>query len=129
MKAAKNAVDVGIVSANAAEVVAFYTDVLGLEYVEAFETRVGRIHRLKFGASWVKIVEAPGGAAPPPATFADPGLRYLTFETPDLDEVWQRAADRSIEVVAPLVEHAATGARAGSIRDPDGNIVELLCRG
>ena len=76
------------------------------------------IHRLKFGASWVKIVEAPGGATPPPATFADPGLRYLTFETPDLDEVWQRAADRSIEVVAPLVEHAATGARAGSSAIP-----------
>ena len=128
MRSTKDAVDVGIVSANADSVVRFYSEVLGLEYVEAFETRVGKIHRLRFGSSWIKVVEASGGSPPPPGSFADPGLRYITFETPDLDDVWQRAIERGIEIVAPLAEHEATGARAGSIRDPDGNIVELLHR-
>jgi uncharacterized glyoxalase superfamily protein PhnB len=125
---AKQAVDVGIVARNADVLVAFYRDVLGLEYVEAFDTRIGRIHRLRFGGSWVKIVEGDSTEPVVPHTFAEPGMRYLTFEITDVDDVWQRLLNSGAAVVAPLQEHAGTGAKAGSVSDPEGNVIELLTR-
>jgi len=128
MKPAKKGVDVGVVARDADALVAFYTDVVGLEFVESFDSRIGRIHRLRFGSSWIKIV---GGHADSPVQshdFTEPGVRYLTFEISDLDETWARIVDAGGEVVAPLATHPQTGARAGSIRDPEGNLVELLTR-
>lgn len=128
MEPAKQAADVGIVARDAEALVAFYRDVLGLEYVEAFDTRVGRIHRFRFGSSWVKIVESTSTALVVQHTFADPGVRYVTFEISDIDDVWARLAAAGAPVVAPLAEHPGTGAKAGSVSDPEGNIVELLTR-
>jgi catechol 2,3-dioxygenase-like lactoylglutathione lyase family enzyme len=130
MKSAKDAIDVGFVSANVESMLGFYRDTLGLEYVEAFAAPVGTIHRLRFGASFVKIVESSADrpASTPDFTYSDLGLRYLTFETPDIDDVWNRAILASAPVVSALHPLPGGSGRAGTLRDPDGNLVELLCR-
>lgn len=130
MRATKDAIDVGLVSANVEAMLAFYRDILGLTYVEAFTAAVGTIHRLRFGASFVKIVESSADrpAGTPAFTYRDLGLRYLTFETPDIEEVWNRATRDSAPVVSALHPLPSGSGLAGTLRDPDGNLVELLCR-
>jgi catechol 2,3-dioxygenase-like lactoylglutathione lyase family enzyme len=130
MKSAKNAIDVGFVSANVGAMLDFYRDTLGLEYVEAFTAAVGTIHRLRFGASFVKIIESTADrpVTTPEFTYADLGLRYLTFETPDIEDVWNRAILASAPVVSALHRLPGGSGQAGTVRDPDGNLVELLCR-
>jgi len=130
MKSAKDAIDVGFVSANVESMLGFYRDTLGLEYVEAFAAAVGTIHRLRFGASFVKIVESSADrpASTPDFTYSDLGLRYLTFETPDIEDVWNRAVLASAPVVSALHPLPGGSGLAGTLRDPDGNLVELLCR-
>jgi predicted enzyme related to lactoylglutathione lyase len=130
MRSAKNAVDAGFVAVRISEMLKFYRDVLGLEYVEVFQTPVGAIHRLRFGASFIKIVDASatGSEAVQTSTYNDAGLRYLTFETPDIEDTWQRAVDSGASVVIALQSAPGGGPRSGTFRDPEGNLVELLCR-
>ncbi len=130
LRSAKNAVDVGLIASRASDMVAFYRDVVGLEYLESFPSPVGLIHRLQFGASFIKIVVGPAEAAVPAgtSTYADPGLRYLTFETPDIDAAWARAMAAGAPVVIDLQAARGNGPRSGTFRDPEGNLVELLCR-
>jgi len=53
----------------------------------------------------------------------------MTFETPDIESTWQRAIDAGAPVVLPLRPLPAGAGRAGTVRDPEGNLVELLQRG
>jgi catechol 2,3-dioxygenase-like lactoylglutathione lyase family enzyme len=128
MQPAKEAIDVGIVARGADELVAFYRDALGLDYVEAFATRVGPIHRLRFGDSWLKILEGSSSGPVVRHGFGEAGIHYLTFEISDIDAVWARLAEAGAPVVMPLREDPRTGTTAGSVCDPEGNIVELLAR-
>lgn len=127
MESVKGAVDVGIVARDADALRRWYTDVLGIEYVESFATAVGDIHRLRFGDSWVKIAGARRSAPVAARTFEDPGV-YLTFETTDVQRHWDRAIDAGAEVVLALGEFGEAGL-VGTFRDPEGNLVELLNRG
>jgi predicted enzyme related to lactoylglutathione lyase len=97
---------------------------------EVFQTPVGAIHRLRFGASFIKIVDASatGSEAVQTSTYNDAGLRYLTFETPDIQDTWQGAVDSGASVVIALQSAPGGGPRSGTFRDPEGNLVELLCR-
>jgi len=131
MRPAKNAVDVGIVASRISEMLEFYRDTLGLQYIEAFTSAVGVIHRLQFGSSFIKIVDVSAASSVPrqEPTYGDAGLRYMTFETPDIESTWQRAIDAGAPVVLPLLPLPAGAGRAGTVRDPEGNLVELLQRG
>lgn len=122
----KGAVDVGIVARDPQVLVGWYTDVLGVEHVETFDSPVGSIHRLRFGASWLKILGGQGRPAVVDRTFVDQGT-YLTFETRDVESVWSRAVESGASVVLPLETFGA--GMVGTMRDPEGNLVELLQRG
>ena len=130
LQASKAGLDVGIVTHDIAQMRAFYVDVLGLEYIEQMAIPWGTMHRLRFGVSWLKLVEPDVRAASsgPRGLDAAPGLRYITFEIVNIDEVWARALAAGTDVFHDLGEFGTTGIRMGMLYDPDGNVVELLRR-
>jgi predicted enzyme related to lactoylglutathione lyase len=120
-------VDVGIVTDRREEMVRFYTRVLELEHVTTIDSMLGPMEVLAFGCSRIKIV-SPGHSMPPPVDGCSGGIRYLTFETHDLDALWERVAASGVHVVAaPAPASSATGLVA-MLRDPDGNLIEIVQR-
>lgn len=130
LQPSKVGVDVGIVARNFEAMRAFYIDVLGLEYVEQLTIPWGTMHRLRFGVSWIKLVEP----ATTPERVAERGLdaasgiRYITFEIVNIEDVWARAIDSKAEVFHELGPFGTSGVTMGMLFDPDGNVVELLRR-
>jgi len=125
------AVDVGIVTADAAALVGFYRDVLGLPLqAEITAPALGTITRLAWGQSVVKIVQPTIPPAPPPRPdrfAATAGVHYLTLVVADLQDSLARCRAAGALV---LVEVTAVrpGVTAAIVTDPDGNPVELMQR-
>ena len=129
MLPSKRGLDVGIVARDIAASLRFYVDVLGLELVEQLPIPWGTMHRLRFGESWLKIVEpssAPGAAVG--SGLDTVGIRYLTFEIDDVEAVWERAVSSGARTYHDLAPFGTKGVLAGMVHDPDGNVVELLHR-
>lgn len=130
MRPSKAAADIGIVVRDITASLRFYVDALGLELVEELAIPWGTMHRLRFGESWVKLVDP---TSPPPSGAtggidAAVGIRYLTFEIDDLEETWRRAVDAGAAVYHPIGPFGSKGVVMGMVLDPDGNVVELLHR-
>jgi catechol 2,3-dioxygenase-like lactoylglutathione lyase family enzyme len=129
LKITKSAIDLGIVTRNPEPMVAFYRDVLGLQYTE--ETAMpggGSMHRMMCGETMVKIV-TPGNlsdvAAPPGGLGGASGYRYWTVSISNLDEAAATCAEAGFKLpVKPL--GIRPGVRIAMVEDPDGNWVELL---
>lgn len=124
----KDAIDLGIVTVDAAAMLAFYRDVLG--FVDGGENPMpgGTMHRLQCGASTIKLVsprKAPPAKAPPGGIQGGTGYRYWTISVSNIAEVVAdcRAAGR--DVVVPITE-LRPGVTIAIVEDPDGNWVELL---
>jgi catechol 2,3-dioxygenase-like lactoylglutathione lyase family enzyme len=131
MRPSKRGLDAGIVVRDVVASLRFYVDVLGLEHVEQLSIPWGTMHRLRFGDSWLKIVdpdEAPPDGAPATGLDAAVGIRYLTFEIDDVEEAWAAAVRGGAPIFHPLGPFGTKGVRAGMVLDPDGNVVELLHR-
>lgn len=129
MQPSKRAVDVGIVVRDVDAALRFYVDGLGLELVEQLSIPWGTMHRLRFGDSWIKLVDPAGSPdAGPVGLDAALGIRYLTFEIEDLESTWQRAVDSGAEVFHELGPFGTKGVVMGMLHDPEGNVVELLHR-
>lgn len=130
MRPSKRGIDIGIVVADIAASCRFYVDQLGLELVEQLTIPWGTMHRIKFGESWLKLVD-PTGVPPtdgPVGLDAAVGIRYLTFEVDDLEESWERVVAGGATVYHPLGPFGSKGVVMGMVLDPDGNVVELLHR-
>jgi glyoxylase I family protein len=129
MQPSKPAVDVGIVVRDIDAALRFYVDALGLELVEQLTIPWGTMHRLRFGDSWIKLVDPDGAPeAGPVGLDASLGIRYLTFEIDDVEATWQRAVDAGAGVEHPIGPFGTKGVVMGMLHDPDGNVVELLHR-
>jgi len=131
MQASKRGLDVGIVTRDVEASLHFYVDVLGLELVEQLTIPWGTMHRLRFGDSWLKIVDpsaVPEGADAAPGIDAATGIRYVTFEIDDVDDVWARAVAAGAPTYHDLGPFGTKGVVMGMVLDPDGNVVELLHR-
>ena len=124
---AKPALDVGLVTADAEPLLAFYGGVVGLERLDALELPgIGTIHKLACGESILRVmvpVEPP--AADASTSFsATAGIRYLTLEVDDLD-----AAAAAVEPLGGSITLAPfelrPGRRVAQVADPDGNMIEL----
>lgn len=128
--ASKAGLDVGIVTADVDQMLGFYVDAIGLDYVESLQIPWGTMHRLRFGVSWLKLVDPTS----PPAIESrrgldvSQGIRYVTFELENIDEVWERAVATGADVFHDLGPFGTTGITMGMLHDPDGNVVELLRR-
>jgi catechol 2,3-dioxygenase-like lactoylglutathione lyase family enzyme len=130
MRPTKRGVDIGLVVRDIDASLRFYVDALGLELVEQLSIPWGTMHRLRFGDSWIKLVDPaePPAAAPSEGIDAALGIRYLTFEIDDVEETWQRAIGAGARSYHDLGPFGTKGVVMGMVHDPDGNVVELLHR-
>jgi catechol 2,3-dioxygenase-like lactoylglutathione lyase family enzyme len=124
----KNAIDLGIVTANGDAMLAFYRDVIGLKVQgQMAMPGGGTMHRLLCGDSLIKLVVAPSVPAPavPGGIGGGAGYRYWTLTVDNLSEMVKTCGDAGVPVVWPERE-IRPGVRIAMVSDPDGNWVEFL---
>lgn len=128
MKPAKDSLDLGIVVSDIQASLAFYKDLLGLEFVGTTPVWFGTMHRLRFGSSDFKLVD-PKTVPPKGAIGLDKqlGFRYVTFVVKNLSEICAELKKKGVEFAEPEQE-ARPGVRIAMVKDPDGNIVEFVER-
>lgn len=128
----KESIDLGIVTKNAAPMVKFYEDTLGLAREGEMDMPGGgKMTRLKCGSTVVKIVvqgREPRAEAAPGGLAGATGYRYFTITISNLDEAVAACADAGYKVAVPVTE-IRPGVKIAMIEDPDGNWVELLQMG
>ncbi|HLG89380.1 MAG TPA: VOC family protein [Alphaproteobacteria bacterium] len=128
-KLAKQAIDVGLVTFEGAQALAFYRDLLG--FVPDGEVPfpgLGTVSRFRCGESIFRILvlEKPPAAEASKAGFAaQSGLRYLTLSVSNLDELVGEARAKGYAVpVAP--RELRPGVRVAQIEDGLGTWIELM---
>jgi catechol 2,3-dioxygenase-like lactoylglutathione lyase family enzyme len=125
----KPSIDLGIVVHDVDAALAFYRDVLGLEYQGQNPVPGGgTMHRLFAGSSMVKLLDVdppPTLTAPPGGLRAATGYRYFTLSVPNLDELLDACIAAGRAVVIPTTE-IVPGVRIAGVEDPEGNWVEFL---
>ncbi len=134
VKAAKDAIDLGIVTTNSDAMLTFYRDVLGFRHegdisLQAVGIKV--MHRLWFGNSLIKLVvplETPKATAAPGGILGGSGYRYWTMTIHNLDEVLRDVEAAGHKIVWPRTE-VRPGVVVGMVEDPDGNWVEFIQAG
>lgn len=124
---AKASIDVGLVVVDLTAMRRFYTEVLDLAVVAERETGWGEMVEFGFGEGILRLLRPPEPPAPGPVGLtAAAGIRYLTFEVADFDAAVatcrEHGAPFEVEV-RPIRE-----IRIAMVRDPEGNVVELLGR-
>lgn len=128
-KLAKAAFDVGTVTTNVAQMLAFYSGALGFAKIEEIPfPGVGVLHRLKVGEAFFKLMapeRAPAASAPAGGLLGATGFRYVTFAVTNLDETVEACLAFGAKIVSPT-RALRPGVRMAMVADPDGNTVELL---
>ena len=124
---AKAALDVGLVTANAEPLIAFYAGVAGFEVLTPLVLpRIGTIHKLACGESILRVmvpVDAPVPDAS--ASFSSTtGIRYLTLEVEDIDAAAEAVLAHGGSITLAPFE-LRPGRRVAQVADPDGNMIEL----
>lgn len=129
MTIVKKAIDLGIVTTNGDAMLAFYRDLLGLDYQQAMPMpdRGGTMHRMLCGETLIKLVVLPkvAAAAAPGGIPGANGYRYWTITVSNLAEMVAACAAAGRKVVVPEKE-VRPGVRIAIVEDPDGNWVEFL---
>jgi catechol 2,3-dioxygenase-like lactoylglutathione lyase family enzyme len=127
----KQAIDLGIVTANGPAMLAFYRDVLGFKYLREMPMPGGGLmHQLLCGDSLIKVVvldKVPAQAAPG-GPQGGSGYRYWTITVSNIGELLQACADAGHKVVMKERE-LRPGVKIAMVEDPDGNWVEFLALG
>lgn len=128
VEAAKDSLDVGILISNVNESLNFYQNLLGLKFIEKIPVLFGTMYRLRFGSSDFKLVR-PSVIPPKGIIGLDKqlGFRYVTFVIKDLSGVCTDLRNHGVEFTIPEKEFRP-GVRIAMVKDPDGNIVELVER-
>ncbi|MGE5864731.1 MAG: VOC family protein [Rhizobacter sp.] len=125
----KQAIDLGIVTTNGPAMLAFYRDVLGLQYLREMPMPGGSgvMHQLMCGDSMVKLVvaESTPEEAPKGGIQGATGYRYWTITISNLTEVMAQVAAAGHKIVVKERE-LRPGVTIGIVADPDGNWVEFL---
>lgn len=123
-------VEVGLVTTNRDEMVAFYEGFLELEPQGEIEFPGGSQRRYSLGGSVVKLVTYDSPPPQPAAAGggrAQAGIRYFTVGVKNLRGVAEAFAASGYDVVEPLTEFAPVpGMGWMFVADPDGNWIELF---
>jgi predicted enzyme related to lactoylglutathione lyase len=132
IKLVKQAIDLGIVTTNGEAMLAFYRDLIGLDYKGemAMPGGVGVMHRMLCGDSLIKLVVLPAvpATAAPGGIQGASGYRYWTLTVSNLTEMVKACTDAGAKVVMAERE-IRPGVRIAMVTDPDGNWVEFLALG
>jgi predicted enzyme related to lactoylglutathione lyase len=125
------ALEVGIVTSDAARLTVFYTDGLGfsVETVRSFPR--GSVHRLRRDSARCKLFQPAQALAHRPffePWYMCPGTSYGALLVDDAEEEVHRARSAGGVVLEEVASHRP-GARYALIGDPDGNVWEILEEG
>jgi len=147
---ANTRVDFGIVVSDINKAAEFYKNALGLVEVEGFDVPVDmggssglsdnrpfhvRIFKVADdeNATQVKIMQfkdAPGKRVDNTFIHSSYGIRYLTFYVSDMTASVERARKAGAVILAKgpieLPKDLGTGVFLALVRDPDGNLIELV---
>jgi glyoxylase I family protein len=128
---APEGIEIGIVTRNAAPMVEFYRDLLGLEFERELTMGNGvYMTRLKCGPNIIKILvnpEDPPAAAPPGGAAGATGYRYWTIPVTNIDEAINECKATGADIPVPVTD-IGNGISIAMVADPDGNWVNLLQR-
>lgn len=123
------ALDLGIITRDAAPMLAFYQQMLGLTLESVIPMPSGgTMHRLKVGESILKIVQLdkpPLADAVPGGIPAATGIRYFTLHISNLQDVVDGSEQNGYKIVVPI-KTIRPGVSIAIVKDPDGNWLELL---
>ncbi len=122
-----DAIEIGIFVRDAEKSLAFYRDVLGLEYLGDLTFPGNHMWRFQAGKSVVKLLESDPTpeAANPPGEVPATGFRYLSLYVANLEEVVADVEAAGCTIAIPVTEFQP-GARFAFVEDPEGNRIELL---
>jgi predicted enzyme related to lactoylglutathione lyase len=126
-KMAKPALDPGIVTADAAPLLAFYRETFGLEPMDGLQIPgVGTIHKLACGHSVLRVMvpETPPEPDAAKTWSGRAGFRYLTFEVTDIQAAVAAARTHGGQIALEPFE-LRPGRFVCQITDPDGNMLEV----
>ncbi len=147
---ASTTVDIGIVVSDVERAAKFYTEALGFTEIEGFDVpaEMGKASGLTDGlpfhvrvfvlgkeptATKVKLMEFPGTASAKPDNafiHSTLGLSYLTIHVTDTTAALERLAKAGVKPIAQgpyaLPEGFPKGIYLTVVRDPDGNLIELV---
>ena len=106
----------------------FYEGILGLRKIQEMPLWFGTMHRMAFGDSFVKLIDPTTVPPSVPAGIDKAlGLRYLTFQVSNLDDVCADCEKAGVAFEVPKMQ-LMPGVTIAMVRDPDGNIVEFVER-
>jgi glyoxylase I family protein len=129
IRIAKSAIDMGIVTRDAAPMVDFYHGLLGLPLAGEIQIPgTGRIVRLQCGDSVIKLFvldRAPCADRPADGYLSTSGLRYFTITIGNIRETIEACRRAGVGIVTDIVQ-PRPGLLAAMIADPDGNTIELM---
>jgi lactoylglutathione lyase len=142
----RGAIDFGIVCSDVKKSVAFYKHVVGMKEIEGFDVPASlaadaglvdnhdlHVHVLVTQESsnatrlkLMQIKEAPGKKVSHEFIHSSLGMSYSTIWVTDIDASLTRAAAGDVKPIAKGPVALPNGMFLAVIRDPDGNLVELV---
>ncbi len=113
----------------------WYADALGFtEVIEQFEVPEAGVRTAVVqaaGGTRVELIERAGSTRA--EVFADPmdvlraqGYGHWALEVADLDAAYARLTGAGAQPVWPPADAVQPGARFGYVKDPEGNLIELI---
>lgn len=129
---------VGVTVTDLEQAVEFYRDTLGFPVENEFsisgeefatavdvEDATGRFAHLDAGGVRVELVEyEPEGEPQAESSVNQPGAKHLGFSVDDVDSLYE-SLEGDVETLSEP-QTTDTGSRILFVRDPEGNLVELL---
>lgn len=124
----KTSIDVGLIVQDVQSSLEFYMNILGCVPAGEIALPFGHLYRLSFGDSVLKLLLPASKAVARPASLTERvGIQYITLQISNIDDFNQSIMSRQIPIEIPLQE-LLPGLKVIMIRDPDGNIIELIER-
>jgi len=143
---ARSTIDIGVVVSDAGKAAKFYTEAIGFTDSGSFDVpaqmasdtgltngKPFKVRMLKLGkepiATTLKIMQIPDAGSKPVDNqyiSSSLGMRYLTVLVTDLNKTLERLKQRGVAPVKPPYKLGGGNSYLILVKDPDGNIIELI---